>query len=155
MKLLSRSSMEELRRSLADLRAPGLGERRLSETLRTFANELGPRAKLEIGLRVPAEAVQLQPAVAETLWRVAREALTNIERHARARHATVAVTLEPRLVVLRVQDDGVGLPEDAERRPGHFGLRGVRERVEGLGGTLTFNGEPGQGTVMEARLLVC
>jgi signal transduction histidine kinase len=54
-----------------------------------------------------------------------------------------------------VHDDGVGLPADAERRPGHFGLRGLRERVEGLGGTLTLSGESNQGTVVEARLPIC
>jgi len=155
LKSLTRSSMEDLRRSLANLRTPGLGERKLSEALKTFANELGPRAKLDVDLRLPPEADQLQPVVAEALWRVAQETLTNIERHAQARQAVVSLTQEPRLVVLRVQDNGVGLPADAERRPGHFGLRGLRERVEGLGGTLTLSGESNQGTVIEARLPIC
>jgi len=155
LKSLTRSSMEDLRRSLANLRTPGLGERKLSEALKTFANELGPRAKLDVDLRLPPEADQLQPVVAEALWRVAQETLTNIERHAQARQAVVSLTQEPRLVVLRVQDNGVGLPADAERRPGHFGLRGLRERVEGLGGTLTLSGKSNQGTVVEARLPIC
>jgi signal transduction histidine kinase len=155
LKSLTRSSMEELRRSLENLRSPGLGERKLSEAIKTFANELGPRAKLDVDLRLPPEADQLQPAVAEALWRVAQETLTNVERHARARQATMTLTLEPKGVAFRVHDDGVGLPADAERRPGHFGLRGLRERVEGLGGTLTLSGEANQGTVVEARLPIC
>ena len=155
MKALTRSSMDDLRRSLANLRAPGLGKRKLSEALKKLADDLGPRARLAIDLRVPPESDQLQPAVAEALWRVAQEALTNIEKHARARTAELTLTLAPHSARLRVTDDGVGLPADAERRPGHYGLRGVRERVEGLGGTLTLSGETGSGTVVEARLPIC
>ena len=155
LKSLTRSSMEDLRRSLANLRAPGLGERKLSDALKTLANELGSRAKLGIDLRLPPEADQLQPAVAEALWRVAQEALTNVEKHALARTAVVALELEPQLARMRVTDDGAGLPPDAEHRPGHFGLRGLRERVEGLGGTLMLSGASNQGTVVEARLPIC
>jgi len=155
LKSLTRSSMEELRRSLENLRSPGLGERKLSEALRTFVDELGSRTRLAIELRVPPETDQLQPVVAEALWRVAQETLTNAAKHARARHATVTLTLEPKGIAFRVRDDGVGLPADAERRPGHFGLRGLRERVEGLGGTLTLGGEANQGAVVEARLPIC
>lgn len=155
LKALTRSSMEDLRRSLANLRTPGLGERKLSEALKAFADELAARAPLAVEVHLPPEADPLPPALAEALWRVAQEGLTNVERHAQARRATVRLTLEAKWAILRVQDDGVGLPEDAERRPGHFGLRGLRERVEGLGGTLTLNGEVNLGTVVEARVPIC
>jgi two-component system sensor histidine kinase UhpB len=52
-----------------------------------------------------------------------------------------------------VADDGVGLPSNAEDQPGHYGLRGMRERVEGLGGALTVS-NTSQGTLVEARLPV-
>ncbi len=155
LKALTRSSMEDLRRSLANLRTPGLGERRLSDALRALADQLSSRARLTIDLQLPPEVDRLQPAVAEALWHVAQEALVNAEKHARATHATLTATCEPKWVKLRAGDDGVGLPPDAERRPGHFGLRGLRERVEGLGGTLALTGAPGQGTVIEARLPIC
>jgi two-component system sensor histidine kinase UhpB len=60
--------------------------------------------------------------------------------------------MRPEAVTLRVVDDGVGLPPDAAERPGHYGLRGMRERVEGLGGTLTWHRNGQIGTALEACL---
>ncbi len=153
LKALTRQSMEGLRRSLAGLRAPGLGDEPLSQALRVLSMETGQRAGLKVACHVAEGADHLSPAVAETLWRVAQESLTNVGKHARARQVQIDLQLQPQAVLLRVRDDGVGFPPAAESQPGHYGLRGMRERVEGLGGTLTVNGN-GQGTVVEARLPV-
>jgi signal transduction histidine kinase len=152
MKALARSSMEELRRSLANLRAPGLGSRSLAEALQEVLDGVRERGGLRVKAEVPPEVARLQPALAEVLWRTAQEALTNVERHARAQQTELRLTLEPGWVLLRVSDDGVGLPSGAESMPGHFGLRGIRERVEGLGGTLTCACAGDRGTLIEARL---
>lgn len=143
LKHLTRASMDDLRRSLAGLRAPGLGERQLSEALQTLCVDVGGRAHLEIACSVDANANTLSLAHAETLWRVAQEALVNIERHASARHVTLTLKLEAHAVSLTISDDGRGLPPDAEQQNGHFGLRGMRERVEGLGGMLTLSNHNG------------
>jgi two-component system sensor histidine kinase UhpB len=66
----------------------------------------------------------------------------------------VNLTLPPKEVVLRVSDDGVGLPRGAEDKPGHYGLRGLRERVEGLGGTFTVAAAGTNGTLIEAQIPV-
>lgn len=153
LKALTRRSMADLRRSLDSLRAPGLGNHVLTEALQTLGIETGQRANLQIQCRVPPEADALSPAIAETLWRVAQESLANVEKHARARHVQLSVDLQPGLVALVVQDDGLGLPPQAESQPGHYGLRGMRERVEGLGGTLTLSTRNGL-THIEARLPV-
>lgn len=138
LKALTRSSLAELRRSLDGLRAPGLGERRLSEALQALSVEVGRRAALEVVCRVPPEADSLNPAVQEALWRVAQESLTNVERHARARRVELRLELQSEAATLTVQDDGIGIPPQAEARRGHYGLRGMRERVEGLGGEFTL-----------------
>jgi len=151
LKALTRRTMDELRRSLAGLRAPGLGERRLGEALPTLGVEVGERARLEVACRVPPEAETLSPAVAETFWRVAQEALANVERHARARRVEIHLELQPDTATLRIRDDGVGLPPQAETLAGHYGLRGMRERVEGLGGALVLSTQA-PGTLVEARL---
>jgi signal transduction histidine kinase len=151
LKALTRRSMDDLRRSLDGLRAPGLGDQPLSAALPQLGVETGQRANLQIRCRVPPEADRLSPALAETLWRVAQEALTNIEKHARARTVDITLEIQPAAAALRVADDGAGLPPEAEGQPGHYGLRGMRERVEGLGGALTLN-NTGQGTVIEAHL---
>lgn len=152
LKTLTRASMDDLRRSLAGLRAPGLGERHLSEALQTLSVDMGQRAHLEIKCQVAEEANQLSPALAEALWRVAQEALTNIERHASARNVGLRLDIGDQIAFLSIKDDGRGLPMDAEKQPGHYGLRGMRERVEGLGGTLTFSGNGQGGTLLDARL---
>lgn len=151
LKNLTRASMDDLRRSLAGLRAPGLGERHLREALQALSVNMGQRAHLEIKCHVAEQADQLSPAQAETLWRVAQEALANIERHAAARTVQLQLDIESNAARLSIQDDGRGLPPDAEKQPGHYGLRGMRERVEGLGGTLTLT-DNGNGSRVDVKL---
>lgn len=143
LKDLTRASMDELRRSLAGLRAPGLGERKLREALQTLCVDVGQRAHLEIRCEADEHVNTLPLAHAETLWRAAQEALTNVERHAQARRVTMTLKIETHTALLTIQDDGRGLPPNAENQNGHFGLRGMRERVEGLGGTLTLTNNNG------------
>ena len=114
---------------------------------------VGQRAGIAVHCQIDPSVSQLNPALSETVWRVAQEALANVEKHARARSATLRVSREPQSVRLTVSDDGIGLPADAEGRRGHYGLRGLRERIEGLGGVLTLaHLEPG--TRVEALLPV-
>jgi len=165
MKALTRTSMQQLRRSLAGLRTPGLGERALAEALEELCSGLERRTPLRIERSISGGLGELSPALCETVWRVAQEGLINIERHAQATGVRLVLELDGRSgkntgpgadgqwqVVLRVADDGVGMPADAEARPGHYGLRGLRERVEGLGGTLTITPNQPKGTVVQARL---
>jgi signal transduction histidine kinase len=151
---LTRSSMEDLRRSLANLRTSGLGDRPLTESLRILCAEAGKRFGATIDCQVAEGADALPPAVAEVLWRVAQEGLTNIEKHAHAHRVQVNLTVNSKEVALRVSDDGAGLPPRAEVKPGHYGLRGLRERMEGLGGTFTVAAAGTSGTVIEARIPV-
>lgn len=151
LKALTRRSMEDLRRSLDGLRASGLSDRELTEALQTLGVETGQRAGLTVECYIAPQANQLTPALAETVWRVAQESLANVEKHAHARHVEVRLDLEPATVILRVKDDGAGLPFAAENQRGHYGVRGMRERVESLGGTLTVNSAE-TGTQVEARL---
>lgn len=152
LKALTRNSLADLRRSLEGLRAPGLGERKLSEALPALCVEVGRRAALEVMCRVPPEADSLSPAVQEALWRVAQESLTNVEKHARARRVHVRLELQPDAATLTIQDDGIGIPPGAEARRGHYGLRGMRERVEGLGGAFTLASDAGSGALVTAVL---
>lgn len=156
MKVLVRACMEDLRRSLAGLRAPGLGDRKLRSALQQMCVEFSERAKIEVSCHVDEKVNGLSPTVAETLWRVAQEALTNMEKHAQAHSATLVLACQPRQIVLQIEDDGVGLPVDAEKQPMHFGLRGMRERAEGLGGSLTATNKEGNesGTIVVVRLPV-
>lgn len=151
LKALTRRSMADLRRSLDGLRAPGLGDRALTEALQTLGVETGQRASLQIHCRVPPEANALRPVIAETVWRIAQESLTNVEKHARARQVELRLEVQPDTAILTINDDGVGLGQAAEQQRGHYGLRGMRERVEGLGGAFIVKGNE-HGTKVEAHL---
>jgi len=137
MQKLTRRSTEDLRRSLANLRAPELGQGSLADALRALCAAANQRFGVAVECRLAENADAAPAAVAEVLWRVAQEGLTNVEKHAGARRARVELELTAKEFVLRVTDDGAGLPVGAEEKPGHYGLRGLRERVEGLGGAFT------------------
>ncbi len=152
LKGVTRANMDELRRALLGLRSAGLGDRPLAEALQSLCVQTGQRTGLEMACHATAAGLRLTSAASEALWRVAQEALSNVERHAQARHVELCLQLEPAAVLLRVTDDGRGLPAGAETLPDHFGLRGMRERVEGLGGSLALRVD--SGTVVEARVPV-
>ena len=96
---------------------------------------------------------RLSRPAAAALYRVAQESLRNVERHAAATAATIAVALDDGAVVLTVEDDGRGfdLAEAEERRPG-MGLFAIRERVALVGGTVDIDTAPGAGTRVRARV---
>ncbi|MDF1503883.1 sensor histidine kinase [Roseisolibacter sp. H3M3-2] len=101
---------------------------------------------------VPADAASLSDATASALYRVAQEALRNVERHARAGAARLTLRADAGDVILDVADDGAGfdLAEAEARRPG-MGLFSMRERLGLVGGTLDVRTAPGRGTRVRAR----
>jgi signal transduction histidine kinase len=76
----------------------------------------------------------------------------NVEKHAAAGYVQIDLQVRPEAVTLRVADDGIGLPPDYTHRPGHYGLQGMRERIEDLGGGLTLGNNGQAGTLIEAHL---
>jgi signal transduction histidine kinase len=98
-------------------------------------------------------------ATAETaLFRIAQEAITNIIRHANARHARVQLTREPSRLTLLIQDDGRGFDIGAAERESdgdhRWGLLGVKERVQLLGGTFGIESGVGSGTTVKVEIPV-
>ena len=152
MKQLSRTTMEQLRRSLSGLRASGLGSQPLGPALRKLCSEAGQTDGIQARCSIAEGTERLTPSVAEAVWRVAQEGLRNAGRHAQAKGVELTLVLTRAEVVLTVTDDGIGLPEGADGKTGHFGLRGLRERVEGLGGTFVARQNGGGGTQLRARI---
>lgn len=152
MKTLTRTSMEALRHTLTGLRTPALNHRPLAQTLAELCAETSQRTGLEIKCQIDKEVDRLSPAITEAFWRVIQEALMNVEKHAAARSVQIDLAMKPEGVSLRVADDGLGLPSDYTRRPGHYGLQGMRERIEGLGGVLSLGRNGQAGTLIETHL---
>jgi len=148
---LTRSNLEEARRSVLDLRAAPLEGRPLSEALKTLVD----RWEAETGINARYGAVNgsrpLPPSVEAALYRICQEALTNVARHAEVGRATVRLVATPDQVRLVVEDDGRGF-DASEVSEGSHGIVGMRERAEVLGGSLQVRSEPGAGTRIEATV---
>ncbi len=151
---LVRSTMTDLRHSLAGLRPAALEEQPLAEALVGLACEMGRRTGVAATCSVDERASLLDRATQEALYRVGQEALTNVAKHAHAQHVTMALTLHAGRAVLKIADDGVGLGVAACDGDGaaRYGVRGMRERVEALGGTLTLGPRPEGGAVLHATI---
>lgn len=128
------SCVDEIHRIIDDLRPSALDENGLVQALQERVGQVANRAGLEVRLDVPAALPEVGPDVEAAAYRIADEALTNVVRHAHARHCTVSVIADGALSVV-VADDGRGL---GEGREGGVGLTSMRSRAERLGGRLTL-----------------
>ena len=137
------AAVEEVRRLAHNLRPAALDGLGLTDALRSHA--LGWAEVSEVVMELHLAPVVVEGAIAEALFRVAQEALTNVARHAQAKN--VSLRLEPRDdgLALQVMDDGVGLPTVESDG---IGLVGARERVERLGGYLDVESRPEGGVCL-------
>ena len=146
-------AVAELRDFARALRPPSLEELGLVSALRRLVAEVAERSRLTVGLDIPHGERRSTPELELALFRIAQEALHNVERHARATHAQVTVTFGRQDVRLTIVDDGVGFavrPDQDFASAGHLGLLGMRERAEMLGGTLDVRTALQRGTVVSA-----
>jgi signal transduction histidine kinase len=146
---VTRSGLQETRRALKHLRASPLEDLGLLLALRQVATETAERANLQLDLILPQQVPPLTATVEQCIYRVAQEAMTNVAHHANARTLHVELALPGPALLLRVEDDGCGFALEQEVSSGHFGLAGMRERTELVGGTLTITSRRGQGTTVQ------
>ena len=140
----------EAREMLVSLRAVA-AERPFVQRLADLVDGFGARTGVEVDLRTEG-LVDLEDATADEVVHLVGEALENVARHAGA--SRVLVTVQPEddgQVVVSVDDDGRGFDPEAGS-PGRFGVLGMRERAEQVGGTLEVRSEPGSGTRVAVRL---
>ncbi|MBN3928582.1 GAF domain-containing sensor histidine kinase [Streptomyces verrucosisporus] len=149
---LAAEAADELRAAVVELRPAALEEDGLVAALRSQVQVLdrAHSARVDFG----AEGVRALPAAQEeALLRVAQEALHNALRHSGARRVTVLLARRGTGAVLRVADDGRGFDPSAVRRAGRrLGLVSMRDRADGVGGTLRVESKPGGGTVIEMEV---
>ncbi|GAA4228916.1 signal transduction histidine kinase [Streptosporangium album] len=135
----------------ADDAVPAMpGPEQLSELVKRFHGH-GPAVRL----RLPADGSVWPPEVTSTVYRVVQESLTNISRHApHARSVTVSVAQDRESVTVEVVDDAPPVPARYHHHRGGYGLVGMRERLEALGGTLCAGPRRGAGWPVLATLPV-
>ncbi len=147
---LARANLDEARRSVMDLRAAPLQEHALPEALALLI----ATSDLNIDYTYTPNFPVVPARIEAGLYRVAQEALTNIQKHAEAKHVQIALRYcdsesceEGEEIQLTISDNGRGFDPDAVSQDGsHLGLLGMSERVKLLGGYLCIQSTPGSGT---------
>lgn len=139
------SCRQELNGCLWDLRSRTFEEKDMTEAVqRTLTPHIGS-AKLAVRFNVPRE--KLSEGTAHAVLRIVRELGTNAVKHGHAKNIKVAGEFHDDIISFSVLDDGCGFDTSAAPGPaqGHFGLQGVRERLNAFNGTIRCDSEPGCG----------
>jgi two-component system sensor histidine kinase UhpB len=147
-----RQALEEVRRIAQELRPEMLEHLGLVSALTELTRKFAAHSGIDVSRRFAAQLPPLSDEAEIAVYRVAQESLTNVARHAQASHVEVALEPGQDSVVLRVVDDGRGLPELPATLNGHGGLRGMRERALLVGGALAIKRSDAGG--VEVRLEV-
>lgn len=148
---LSRSGLLDARRSVLDLRAVPLEGRSLAEALQTLLDEFQTRTGVETGFSLVGAHQPLPVRLEVSIFRIAQEALANVEQHAGAANVHFDLVVSPSSLAFSVADDGRGFrPEGFEE--GSYGLLGINERVHLLGGYLDLQSTPDAGTRLEISI---
>jgi two-component system sensor histidine kinase DegS len=142
----------EMREVIHDLRPPALDAVGLVPTLRSTVERFATQTGLACQVTVEGTPARLADEIEISLYRILQEALTNVHLHAQARQVEVIVQFDPQWVALYVRDDGRGFVAQTTIADDHYGLLGMRERAESIGGALSIESRIGLGT--QVRILV-
>jgi signal transduction histidine kinase/ligand-binding sensor domain-containing protein len=151
---MARHSVTEARRSVMDLRASVLEGQDLATALQSGTAQWVAGSNVELSVDVSGAENPLSQDLEQHLLRIAQEAVTNVLKHAEASRIWVKLHMEARKIYLRIVDNGRGFDQQDvfSTLGGHFGLIGMRERAERLGGELHLKSRPGEGTQVEVTV---
>jgi signal transduction histidine kinase len=142
---IARDGLQDSRRAILALRTDPVETLGLAGALKDMLHGFQVRTGVEANLIVAGDKADLTVEEAQTLYRIAEEGLTNIERHAAAQRTVVRLACGTDRVDLVLQDDGLGF-DPARVDPNRYGLTGMRERAAMIGASLQVNSHPGGGT---------
>ena len=152
MQLLLDGTVAAARRISADLRPLMLDDLGLTAAADWLAQNFANRTGIPCELVIGAGEMDLPDPYATAVFRVLQESLTNIAKHAQATQVEATLEREGEEVVLTVRDNGSGFDMGEVRKPGSFGLVGLRERAYLVGGDISVRSTPGHGTTVELRI---
>ena len=147
LELIGKAS-EESRVALRGIRSSQLGNLDLGEALSRVPQELAASSDIAFRVRVEGRPRSLRPVLLDDVYRIGREAIVNAFQHSRAADVEVEVEYAPNRLRLLVQDNGCGIDAEVLQtgKAGHWGLKGIRERAERIGGKLILFSNPEAGT---------
>jgi len=146
-----RGVIGEVRDTLYDLRTDVSDEQALAPVLENFASRVAERSGLTIEVHCDKD-VRLPLLQEREMWRIAQEALVNVERHAEASKARVVWRCNGRSAALEVLDNGKGFPSGTAGRLDSYGILGMRERASSIGATVEVASSSGRGTRVRCLL---
>jgi signal transduction histidine kinase len=164
---LIQQTLEQSRMLIAGLRPPVLDDLGLGPAIRRLGSEFQEEVGTLVEIDTTGLPERLPASIEVALFRIIQEALTNVRKHAHARRVSITLAKENEIVLLSVQDDGVGFEKQITPSPssgdltlmgnwlipaGHFGLIGIQERAAQLGGQLNLTSAPGQGTTLRVEI---
>ncbi len=152
-----RNMVDDVRRICGDLRPPTIDSLGLSAAINSHVRDWSNRTGIQVELNISPKLSRLPEAIELSVFRIVQEGLNNVWRHAQAQKAQIILEpTSPRTLLLTIQDDGVGLPENFDlavlSAGGHYGVLGISERVALLGGRLQLKNRPTQGTTMQVEI---
>lgn len=151
---LATRSAESLRTFSRDLRPSVLDDLGLCAAVEWLTEDLHGRTGIRAECALRGEQRRLDPHLELVLFRIAQEALRNVEKHSRATHVKIELALSPGQATLSIRDDGVGFsaPSGVEElvSAGKLGLAGIKERAWLVGGRLDVESRPGAGSLVTA-----
>lgn len=147
-----RGVIREVRDTLYDLRTDVSDTQDMAEILESYAARVTERSGIEIEVYCDRHA-RLPILQEREMWRIAQEAITNVERHAQASRVRVLWRCDGDSAALDVTDNGVGFPIGRAGRLDSYGILGMRERASSIGATLEITSEPDKGTRVRCTMI--
>jgi signal transduction histidine kinase len=155
VKAIATRTLEEVHRLIFDLRPSVLDDLGLQSAIDWYADRSLRKRGLSVRCELEELGARLSPETETALFRICQEAMSNVAHHAQASHVLVEMGVEGREIRVSIEDDGRGFdPGGAvgDERRKHWGLHGIRERAETLGGTARIESAVGKGTRVEVRI---
>jgi PAS domain S-box-containing protein len=147
-------TVESVRRTATALRPRILDDLGLAAAMEWQAADFQKNTNIRCELATSLGSSAPAPDIATAVFRIVQEALTNVARHARARHVRIALSQDDGHLLVEVTDDGIGITSAERSHPGSLGLLGMKERARLLGGELVVQSANGRGTTVSARVPV-
>jgi signal transduction histidine kinase len=149
---LLKTSQQELGQMINELRPAALEGKGLSDALRNYLDDWSKHSCIPYDLKVENEH-RLALETEQILYRVVQEALSNVARHSRGSAVTLRLLYQKQQVLLTIQDNGVGFELQTARKQG-FGIQSMQERMSAIGGQVTIETTPGNGTLVTAIVAI-
>ncbi|HEX3799615.1 MAG TPA: PAS domain S-box protein [Verrucomicrobiae bacterium] len=149
---LTDETIKSIQQIASELRPAILDRLGLEAAIESETQAFQSRTGVQCESQLPGESIATAPELATAVFRIFQEILTNIARHAHATHVQVNLHRENGSLVLKVEDDGVGMQNSDLDNPKSLGLLGMQERAEILGGQMSYGSANGKGTLVTMRI---